>query len=83
MGGHDIVVDGRERALAGAKAAIARTRRQIKTDVNAEYSRQWEDAGFFRKIHLWLKIRSEIRRRVAAEVEEIAPRGGLYLKNTE
>ena len=78
-----IVADGRERALAGAKAVIARTRRQIKTDVKAEYSQQWENAGFFRKIYLRLKIRAEIRRRVDAEVEQIAPRDALYLTDTK
>ena len=75
-----IVSDGPERALKGANEQVATLNRQIQLAVESEYASQVANAGRLRRAYLRLRIRREVKRRIAAELEKIAPAGGLYMK---
>lgn len=69
------VADGQQRAAAASQVQI---RTHVQRAVQAKYAKQLEEAGFFRRIWLRMKISAEINKQVAAELEKIAPSEALY-----
>ena len=76
-----IVADGRDRALAGAHEQMTRLSLEIKAAVESEFAGRLAAAGVVRRAYLRLRMRREVQRRIAREIEKKAPRGGLYVKS--
>ena len=75
-----IVADGSDRAIKGASEQIAAVSKQIQLAVESEYATQLANAGRLRRAYLRLLIGREVNRRIAAEVEKIAPHDAFYIK---
>lgn len=72
------VSDGRARALRSSQERIAALRRRVVREVLAEHSERLRVSGPLKRMWLRMRMRREIRRSVAAEIERIAPEDGLY-----
>lgn len=75
-----MVADGPKRALEGSREQIAKRRKEIQVAVESEYAARMARAGNLRRAYLRLRMRGEVKRRIASELEKIAPSGGLYVK---
>ena len=75
-----IVADGQERAIRGAREQIAELRVSIQAVVESEYKPRLAAAGILQWFCLRLAMKREVKRRIAIEIEKIAPSHALYAK---
>jgi hypothetical protein len=75
-----IVADGPERAIEGSREQISQLAQHIQAAVESEYKDRLAGAGRLRRTYLQLRMRREVKRRIARELEKIASSGGLYAK---
>ena len=75
-----IVADGQKRAIEDSREQIAKLSQQIQMAVESEYVARMAEAGLLRRTYLRLCMKRDIKRRIASELEKIAPSGALYVK---
>jgi hypothetical protein len=78
---HRFLADGHKRTWLGLEPQLEALRIKIKLDIDAEFAPQLSAAGIMRRWILHLRMKRELRRRLAqvvAEFEAKAPPDALY-----
>ena len=77
-----IVADGKERNLDANQEHLAAAEERITREVREEFTQRMAEAGRIRRLILRFRMIREIRRRMHAEEEKVAPSRGLYLTDS-
>jgi hypothetical protein len=72
------LADGRERALKGLAPKFEELRQIIKQEVEIQFTPHLAGAGFFKRWLLHLRMKLELKRRLAQIIKTKAPPDALY-----
>ncbi|MGD0516477.1 MAG: hypothetical protein ABSA26_02995 [Thermoguttaceae bacterium] len=70
--------DGHKRALKGLHPKLKSLRLKIKQEVEIQYTAQMASAGIFKRWVLHLRMKQELKRRLAQIIKTNAPPDALY-----
>jgi hypothetical protein len=70
--------DGHERALKGLHPKLDALRLKIKQEIEIQFTSQLAGAGIFKRWVLHLRIKQELKRRLAQITKTNAPPDALY-----
>lgn len=70
--------DGHERALKGLGPKLEELRQKMKQEVEIQFNFQLAGVGFFKRWFLHLRMKLELKRRLAKIIKTKAPPDALY-----